>query len=110
MALRLGTHKDMVIEAKDVRGNTIPLENPRMTDPLLEVVPAGEVNTYQLRPSATYDGTVGVQVPCVFLADGRPGDGDFPVAVDFGTETLFPGDAKVVSGTLGAEVDDAPPN
>ncbi len=106
MALHSGKKKKLTIAATDAAGHVIPLENPSLTAPELELVPAAEVNTFYVRQSAAYDGAFGLQVPMVFRADGRPWDGEFPVAVDFGTETLFPGDAVVVSGTVGDEEDD----
>ena len=108
MALHTGFKKLLKIVAQDAAGHVIPLESPELTDINLELSPGPEVNTWFVHQSSAYDGTVGLQVPFVFKADGRVGDGTFLVAVDFGTETLFPGDATVVTGTVGEEEPDAP--
>lgn len=103
MALHTGFRKLIRITAQDAGGHVVPLESPELTDHNLELSPGPEENTYYVRQSSAYDGEVGLQVPFVFTADGRAGDGTFLVAVDFGTETLFPGDATIVTGTVGEE-------
>ena len=103
MSLHIGTRKLLTVTATNARGDVVTLENPGLTDPNLELVPGPTANTYFVRPSAAYIGQVGLQVPFVFTADGRPGEGEKLVSVDFGTETLYPGDVTSITGTVGDE-------
>lgn len=112
MALHVGKKKKLTVTALDAKRHPIDLESETLTDPNLELVPADPpvqngVNIYWVRPSEAYDGTTGLSVPVVFVADGRAGEGAFPVSVDLGTETLFPGDVVTLEGAIvGDEEDD----